>query len=243
MDNLVLELLEKEKPVVIGHRGAAGLAVENTIVAIRKALELGVKIVEVDVRLTSDRKIVVFHDEDLKRLAGVDKKIRDLTLRDLREVRINNEGIPTLDEVLAEVSGKAGILIEIKEEGWEDLVVSSIKQNKAVDWSAVISFHEGAVQKVKLLYSRIPTGLIYAIPPGKVIDAKRLMASMVLPNYRILTNKHLEFAHKQGLKVVTWTVNEPSKALELALAGVDGITTDYPNLILEAISEARRKQS
>lgn len=59
MDNLVLELLEKEKPVVIGHRGAAGLAVENTIVAIRKALELGVKIVEVDVRLTSDRKIVV----------------------------------------------------------------------------------------------------------------------------------------------------------------------------------------
>ena len=241
MGNLVLDLLEKEKPVVIGHRGAAGLAVENTISAVRKALELGVKIVEVDVRLTSDKKVVVFHDEDLRRLAGIDKKIRDLTLNELREIRINDENIPTLDEVLAELSGRAGILIEVKEEGWEDLVVSSIKLNKASDWSAVISFHESTIQKVKLLYNKIPTGLIYALPPGKVIEAKRLNASIVLPNYMILTNSHLEFAHKQGLKVVTWTVNEPLKAAELAEAGVDGITTDYPNIIMKTLSERKKK--
>ncbi|MFZ8783584.1 MAG: glycerophosphodiester phosphodiesterase [Desulfurococcaceae archaeon] len=86
---------------------------------------------------------------------------------------------------------------------------------------------------------RIVTGLIYAQPPGRVLDAVRLGARVVLPHYRITSEKSISYAHRYGLKVVAWTVNSRVDAVRLVESGVDGLATDTPDELVELRSELR----
>ncbi len=102
----------------IAHRGLHSLtpdAPENSLTAYRKAIEHGFMI-EIDIRLTADGEVVIFHDDDLRRLFGVDRKVEDMTLAELQTYRLPNtqETIPTLQECLAAVNGKVALLIEFK---------------------------------------------------------------------------------------------------------------------------------
>ena len=103
--------MKKNAPLVIAHRGFSSRFTENTLPAIRAALELGVDYVEIDVHETSDGEIVVFHDYRLNRLCGVRGRVRDTALAKLKRL---NPDIPTLAEVLRLCRGKARVLIEIK---------------------------------------------------------------------------------------------------------------------------------
>jgi glycerophosphoryl diester phosphodiesterase len=83
------------------------------------------------------------------------------------------------------------------------------------------------------------TGLIYAQPPGRVLDAVRLGARVVLPHYRITSEKSISYAHRYSLKVVAWTVNSRVDAVRLVESGVDGLATDTPDELVELRSELR----
>jgi len=228
--------LSKKPFSIIGHRGAKGLGLdyENTLKGISYALKLGVDLVEVDVRLSKDKVPIILHDENFKRVANVSLKPRDMLYDEIKlKIRIGGtEPVPSLREVLECVDGQSGLFIEIKEPEAVNPVLNVLKEYKYPEWVAIVSFHEEVLEKIAYMKPEIVTGLIYAKPPGKIVEAKKLKAKIVLPHFRLATAKAVAFAHRLKLKVVAWTVNEPGQIIKLAANKVDAIATDYPEMAL-----------
>ncbi|MGC9037158.1 MAG: glycerophosphodiester phosphodiesterase [Candidatus Micrarchaeia archaeon] len=222
----------------IGHRGAGKEAPENTLRSFEEAIKAGVNAIELDIRQTKDKKLVVFHDEKLERLAGQPGTVGDYTLKQLLGFNIlgSKEHVPTLEEALDFIDAKVErILLEIKEPGSEEAVLKEVKKRKLEDRAIIVSFHEDALENVRKLDSKIQTGLIYATYKGKyrnpIEAALALKASYVLPLYRFTHTKNVEDAHRNGLKVIVWTINTREEAEEYAKKGVDGIASDYPEIL------------
>jgi len=117
---------------------------------------MGTDAVEFDVRRSKDGVPVVVHDEDLKRIAGVDKRVSDLTLEELKKIKVlGREFIPTLDEVLSEFGNKIPLFVEVKDEGIEDKITESIKVYGVYDNVLIISFNYNVLAKIKETLSRI----------------------------------------------------------------------------------------
>ncbi len=216
----VVEALSRK--AVVGHRGFPLKKPENTIASFIAAVEAGADIVEMDVWATADGVVVVVHDDVVKTPGGT-LRIKEARWPDLSTYRIGGEPIPTLEDALRAVAGRAGAFVEIKDVEAAELVGDVIKRVGATSWAAAISFHEEALAPLKGL---IPLGLIYAKPPGRIADAKRLGLDFVLPQYRLATAKAVDFAHRLGLKIVAWTVNNEKTMEELWSRGVDGIASD-----------------
>ncbi len=222
----------------IGHRGAGKEAPENTLRSFEEAIKAGVNAIELDIRQTKDKKLVVFHDEKLERLTGQPGTVGDYTLKQLLGFGIlgSNEHVPTLEEALDFIDAKVDrILLEIKEPGSEEAVLKEVKKRKLEERAIIISFHEDALENIRKLDSKIQTGLIYATYKGKyrnpIEAALALKASYVLPLYRFTHTKNVEEAHRNGLKVIVWTINTREEAEEYARKGVDGIASDYPEIL------------
>lgn len=226
----ILERLGTKPYSIIGHRGAAGLAPENTLKAVEMGIWAGADIVEVDARSTRDGKIIVFHDPDLSRLARVEKKIGDVAYEWLRgNISIGGEPIPLLEEVVEHVKGRVGLFIEVKEPRITRRVLEILEAHRILEDAAVISFFDEVLVEAKTINPRMVTGLIYSRPPGRILDAEKLGARIVLPNYRIASRKANAFAHRLGLRVVAWTINDEENMVKAYENGVDGIATDYPD--------------
>ena len=229
----IKEALSKKPFSIVGHRGAKGVKPENTLSAIEYAIETGVDIVEVDVRKTKDNQLILFHDPDFKRLTGKTVKLLDLTLEEIKSsITIDGEPVATLEEAIQMINGKTGLFVEIKEPETVNDVLALITKYKAVDWTAVISFYDEALISAKNLLPSIATGLIYMKPPGRIFDAKKIGADFVLPYYKIATEKANAVAHRLGLKVVVWTVNDEETAQEMLKRKVDAMATDYPEILV-----------
>ena len=234
----ILEKLSVKPFSIVGHRGAAGRFLENTLKSINYAINVGVDIVEVDVRATRDNVLVVFHDADFKRLAGIDVPVRSVEYSWIKSsILINGEHIPLLEEVIDVVKDKVGLFIEIKEPDTTKGVIELVRSSGILEQVAIISFYDEALIKAKRLEPRIATGLIYAQPPGRVLDAVKLGAKIVLPQYKIASEKSINLAHKYNLRVVAWTINSRVEALRLVRAGVDGLATDLPDELVKFRSE------
>lgn len=228
--NEVMRRLSIRPFAIVGHRGAAGLAPENTIASVLKAIEVGCDLVEIDIQVTIDGIAIALHDEDLRRVAGVDINARKVRYRDLSGVKISGERIATLEEILSKVIDRIGVLIEVKTPGDEIIALDIIKRVGAIDRVALISFHESVLNNAKRSMPTVPLGIVYAQPPGKIVEAKKSGYQLALPRYPLATAKAIELAHRLGLKVIAWTVNDDKWVRELASRGIDGIATDYPDM-------------
>jgi glycerophosphoryl diester phosphodiesterase len=234
----ILERLSIKPFSIIGHRGAAGRLPENTLRSISYAINVGVDIVEVDVRATRDNVLVVFHDADFKRLADVDVPVRSVEYSWIKSsILINGEHVPLLEEVIDVVKDKVGLFIEIKEPDTTKGVIELVRSSGILEQVAIISFYDEALITAKRLEPRVVTGLIYAQPPGRVLDAVKLGAKIVLPQYKITSEKSINLAHKYNLRVVAWTINSRVEALRLVRAGVNGLATDLPDELVKFRSE------
>jgi glycerophosphoryl diester phosphodiesterase len=216
----------------IGHRGAKAYAPENTIASFKKALEIGVDAVELDVRKTKDNFLVVIHDEDVKRTTNKEGLVRELTLKEIKNLSTEgNEKIPTLEEALDFLDKKVKVFIELKEAGIEAQVLDIVCK-KGVEKNVVItSFLEEPLKKVRELNDQIATGLIYASHKNPVRAALELKANYLLPLYRFTHTANVEKAHQNGLKVMVWTINNPEEVEEYIKKGVDGIASDKPDIL------------
>ncbi|ACO03117.1 MAG TPA: glycerophosphodiester phosphodiesterase [Persephonella sp.] len=230
----ILKTLSRKPFSVVGHRGAKGRRPENTVSAIKFAIDCGADIVEVDVRSTRDGELILLHDPDFKRVSGKEISPSQLDFRSIREsITVYGEPVATLDEALETVKDKICIFVEIKEIDTVEKVMDRIRTFKCENQTAVISFYEEALSRVKEINPQITTGLIYAKPPGKIIEAKKLKADIVLPGYWLATEKAVSFAHRMGLKVVSWVIND-EEHLRLAVSRkIDAVATDYPDLIVK----------
>lgn len=220
---------------MVGHRGARGLAPENTLAALRKAIDAGADIAEFDLQVTSDGAVVASHDPVLRGTDGRAVDVRSASLAEVKSVDLGGgETPPTLEEIIEEARGRVLLFLEVKEPGDTGKIIEVLKRENAVDMAALISFHDEALYTARQLEPGLPTGIIYFRPPGRILDCRKLGCRIVLPRYPLATAKAVSLAHRLGLRVVAWTVNEEHWALELAKRGVDGIATDYPDMAVAA---------
>ncbi len=246
---------------IISHRGCSAHAPENTVSALKLAWESGADACELDVHLTRDGHIVVIHDKDTARTAGGTKLIvKDSSLADLRALDVGEwkspkwqgERIPTLAECLATLPATKGrIFIEIKS---GPSIVPALAQQLApfqprAHQLVIISFDEQAAAQSK---AAMPWCQVYLLQSGKerqtglkhdiskaIFTAKKHQLDGLNLGTDWDWNAHLVKAVRTaGLGLYVWTVNNPDLARKLAALGVDGITTDDPALIRQALSEA-----
>jgi glycerophosphoryl diester phosphodiesterase len=219
----------------VGHRGARAYEFENTLESYGRAIALGANAIELDVRRSKDGKLVVSHDDNLKRVFRRDVQVGEATLKELKQTSDNR--IPTLEEALIFIDKKVDkVLVEIKEAGYEKKVLEAVKKAKLKDRAIIVSFHEHALSSVRKADGKVETGLIYVRYRShefkNPIDAAlKLKAQYLIPLYRFTHTKNVEDAHRNGLKVIVWTINTLKEAKEYMAKGVDGIASDKPDIL------------
>ena len=127
---------------------------------------------------------------------------------------------------------KVKILIELKEEGVENQVLSLVHEKDQQKNVIIVSFSEEALRKVRELDKEVETGLIYVKHKNPVKAALDLKASYLLPLYKFTHTANVQKAHENGLKVIVWTVNKPEEVAEYTKKGVDGIASDKPDILV-----------
>jgi glycerophosphoryl diester phosphodiesterase len=217
----------------IGHRGARAYEPENTLRSFKKAVEMGVDAVELDVRKTKDRQLVVIHDADVKKTTNGKGLVSELTLKEIKEFSAEkSEKIPTLKEALDFLDKKAKILIELKETDIEKQVLAAVRENGLQKNVIIVSFIEEALGKVRDLDKEVETGLIYVKHKNPIKTALDLEANYLLSLYRFTHTANVKKAHENGLKVIVWTINKPEEVTEYIKKGVDGIASDKPDILV-----------
>ena len=266
---MAAEMTEKrpQSLEVYAHRGGAGLAPENTLAAFRKAMELGVDAMEMDLHVTRDGEIVVIHDETVDRTTDGRGIVADLTLDELRRwdaggkfaPAFRGERIPTLREVIDLVTASGNTRIRLilelkfhpdhpgKPEDFEQRVLDILRQTGFVYRVRIISFQHPSLAKLKALEPRIPTGLLAGgrtAPHDPVALVRQYRADYYSPSVRHVTAEAVTAVHQAGIPVVPWTANEEAEMRRLMALGIgamagDAITTDYPDRLLKLL-KARR---
>jgi glycerophosphoryl diester phosphodiesterase len=219
---------------IIAHRGGASLAPENSIEAIKVSRSLGVDAAEIDIRLTRDSQLVVFHDKNLKRLAGVDKQIARLTLEEIRKIKLKNGSqIPSLAEVIA-AAGDLPLVIEGKSSGWAHALVKVLEKYQYKDSLRVISFNETELSSFKKLLPDINCYILGLLDGFNTITkAKKNDFDGVDLNYLTFNYLVYALAKRNKLKVILYTPNSVFivKFMAKFFPDVD-ITTDRPDKFL-----------
>jgi glycerophosphoryl diester phosphodiesterase len=228
-----------KKLMCFAHRGASGHEPENTLAAVKKAIALGTDWIEVDVHVVAGELIVIL-DELLDRTTNGAGYVRDKSLAYLRSLDAGKgQRIPTLREVFDSVDGRAGINVELKGTKTAGLAVSLIEEYvRERQWNyeqfIVSSFNRRQLRKVRNLNPHIPIGILINRPRRHyAIFARRYRAYSVHAQIDIVSARFIARAHERGLKVFVYTVNSPEDIRRLQELGVDGIFTDFPELIVK----------
>jgi glycerophosphoryl diester phosphodiesterase len=229
--------MPNKEMLCIGHRGAMGHAPENTIRSVRRALELNVKYIEVDVFFV-DGELLVFHDERLERTTNGSGYLCDHSFEVLRTLDAGEgERIPTLAEVCDELQSRASINIELKGPGTAEPVASHIAGLLAKGWDVrsilVSSFNHRELAAFTVLAPEVPIGVLLGdLPLDDAKCASDLTAFSVHASLDGIDARFVEDAHRRGLKVFVYTVNHPDDIERMHQLGVDGVFTNLPENVL-----------
>ncbi len=217
----------------VGHRGAAGHVAGNTLASITKALALGVDFVEIDVRATRDGYPVVFHDRRVDGTTDGSGAVIELTREEMVRLRTaDGQPIPTLDEALACINNRVGLMLDIKSPGIVKRVWASVTGNKFVRPVIYASFLHAELLAVKRLASGAHTmALLDSAPVHPTAFARDAEVTHVGLGIDCLTGEFVGALQRDGLRVFVYTVNEPSDIAWVRSLGVDGIISDFPERI------------
>jgi glycerophosphoryl diester phosphodiesterase len=222
------------KILKIGHRGANGYEPENTLISFQKAIEMGADAIELDVHLSSDGHLIVIHDETIDRTTNGKGAVNQLTLQQLKSVRINEKHeIPTLKEVFDLVDKHCFINIELKNQDTAEQVVQLIERYiSEKNWNhthfLVSSFDWNALQQVRFLNEDIRIGVLTETDMDLAISFARFIKAEALhPDFQLLTNEYTTKIQEKGIRVFPWTVNKKEDIQKIKSFKVDGIITDF----------------
>ncbi len=241
----------------IAHRGAAGLEPENTLRGIDVALRYGVEMVEIDVRPCADGTLVVVHDDDLRRVAGRPGRVSASTLAELKAFDVGKgERIPTLDEVLAMLRGRALANIDQKADNLAPQLLRSIDRAGKRDETMISGAALGTFRAMRELAPVVGVALSLDASWGAApklwlarhtaagargqagwIKARARQAGVqdVTLDYHLASPGVVKRLHRAGMVVLTWTVDDLKTMRALQQAGVDGITSNRPDLLAELV--------
>jgi glycerophosphoryl diester phosphodiesterase len=218
----------------VGHRGAGAHEPQNTLRSFERAIAMGVDMVETDVRQSRDGALVLAHDETIHG-GGRERVVADHDLAELRTLDLGHgERVATLEEVLALVRGRCGLMADLKGEGFEAELVAAL-QNSGLPREQ-ISIPGGTAPsraKIRQIDPTLPISLSLGaewhdrITP-EFIDA--IDTDAVTWQYRLITPERVARLHERGLFVYTWTVDDPETMRRVLEAGVDGVITNRPEL-------------
>jgi glycerophosphoryl diester phosphodiesterase len=249
-------------PRVFGHRGSAGTHPENTLESFRAAVARGVQYLEFDIQMTRDGEVVVAHDNHLARMCALERTIPEMTYAELAAAdagrmftldgatfpfRDNGIRVPRLAEVL-EAFPNLRMIVEVKQiapsvvAAMLDLIDRAGMRRNVL----VASEHQEPLDEVRKLAPEIPTNFSYLEsgqfiqamvgrdgkyrPPGDAVQIPHRHES-----WELVTKESVDFAHRVGVEMHVWTVNEEAEMSELLDMGVDGLISDYPDRVLEAV--------
>lgn len=233
---------------VFAHIGFSYKYPENTLLAFKEALKLDIYGIELDVHKSKDGKLVVIHDEDIKRTFKGNGKVKDYTFEELRNFKCNKEEfennedckIPLLEDIFNLIKDKDIVLnIEIKNDviDYENIeidVLDLIKEYNLERKILISSFNHKTLEKVKNLDGNIKLGVLYEKEMPNIIDiATSLNAYAIHPSKSLVSKELVEKAHNEGVKVNVYTVNEKEDIDRLKNYGVDAIFTDQAKRALE----------
>jgi glycerophosphoryl diester phosphodiesterase len=219
------------RPIRSGHRGAAGLVAANTLASYAEAVRLGCDLVEVDVQPTADGVLILHHDREVL-VEDVRRPIASLTLGELRAHAA--EDVPTLAEALALLRQRAVPLLDLKGIGFERQLGAEVRR-AGVRRAIVCGNPLASLLATNQANPDIATSLTLDGRELAAIDPAAISAvptHAVTVNYRRLTAALIGLFHDQGLTVIAWTVDEPAVMQDLVANGVDGITTNRPDLLI-----------
>lgn len=248
-----------DRPMLIAHRGGALESPENTMAAFRHAIEVGMRFVELAVQMTRDAELVVIHDETLDRTTTGAGAVRDYTLEELRRFdagvkfgpQFTGEVVPTLREVLDLcVENGVGVVIELKapelNPGLEEKVAALVGEMwlKGAENLWCISFHHEAIRRMRALDAAVPLGYLY-LPTTENFAQADDTVQAVCPYFGLCLQhpEQVEKAHELGKIVFVYTVNDVEDMRRLAEVGVDGMVSDLPALLMEALKGGTRSVS
>ncbi len=241
---------------VIAHRGASASAPENTVAAIEAAAKKGADMVELDVQMTGDRHLVIFHDRDLERTTNGKGRLARTPYSRLRELdagtwfhpKFAGERIPLLEEALAAVPPALAINLELKKTRRRAALLERLfgilkdadrlsrGSSSRVDRRPLLSASDAFLLE-PCATQGLPTALITKSEPASALEeAARSGCRAWHPCHTHLSPEVIGAAHRLGLKVNTWTVDESERLEELVGWGVDGIFTNAPEVLRGIVS-------
>ena len=232
-------------PVIFAHRGASAHAPENTVEAIQLAEKHGAEGVEVDLKLTRDKRVIVFHDRMVNRTTNGKGSVKDFTLEEIKKLdagsffsaEFSNCKVPTLEEIIESLNEKMILNLELKNyatpgDDLPDLVAEIVHGYKIEDRVLFSSFNFRTLSRIKKLCPSSPVatlalpGLAGVLARSKV--GKNFARGVVHPHFLDVNQKYVEKLHSAGFRVHTWTVNNEKKMRKLFSINIDGIFTDDP---------------
>jgi glycerophosphoryl diester phosphodiesterase len=244
-----------ERPIVVAHRGNSGLAPENTMIAIRQGVEAGAEMVEIDVQITSDERLIVFHDHVLGRTTNGSGRVSAFTYDDIAALDAGSwmdesyvgEPVPLLADVLGYLRGKAYLNIELKryddDPAVADRFISGVMRTIEVagmlDYSLLSSFDHALLARVRELGWSIPYAVIMH-PDDLAMPSERALpvgAQGVVMSKKQLSHARVADAREHRLPLGIYTVNTVEDAQRVVRYGVQAVVTNFPGRIIEAIAE------
>ena len=239
----------KDHAQIIAHRGGAGVAPENTMAAFKRGIADGADWLELDVQENADGVVVIEHDRDFMRVGGVNLEVWKATGAELADLDVgsffdpafSDQRVPTLREVLELAKGRAGVFIELKYYGHdrslEQKVVDLVESTKTVSDIVIMSLDYGGVRKTADLRPTWTYGLLNAVAIG---DLTHLDVNFLALTAKACSYGTIRRAHKRGMKVYAWTIDDPVQMSVMMSRGVDGIITDKVALA-RRVQEFREK--
>jgi glycerophosphoryl diester phosphodiesterase len=236
-------------PLAFAHRGGASDAPENTAAAFEQAVNLGYRYLETDVHVTSDGVAVAFHDEDLQRTCGRAGRLHELPWAEVDTARVEGrEPIPRLDDLIAAWPDTRWNL-DCKSDRAVEALVDVVRRLGALDRVCIGSFSD---RRLNTLRRRLGEGLCSSLGPvatARLVAASRTHPSVARPRGQaaqipvrqgpvpVVTKALVDTAHRLGLQVHVWTVDDPGEMHRLLDLGVDGIMTDRPSVLRQVLEQ------
>ncbi|HAP78107.1 MAG TPA: glycerophosphodiester phosphodiesterase [Acidimicrobiaceae bacterium] len=236
--------LDWDGPIPFAHRGGASDAPENTMPAFEYAVGLGYRYIETDVHVTADGVLVAFHDNDLQRTCGRPGRISDLPWSEVRQARVNGEApIPLLEDLLGEWPD-VRVNIDCKSNAAVDALVATLRRTNSLDRVCVGAFNDVRMRRLRAL---LGPDLCTALGPGGVtsmrygrpvrVRAHTAQVPVKQGPITVVNEAFVARAHRHGLHVHVWTIDDPAEMHRLLDLGVDGIMTDRPAVLREVFEE------